>query len=142
VIQEESGKNVCGTVANAARVSYLWAVMQATKTRSKPRKSAKRPPMTSKRLIENAQTAKAPPKGLPAAIEALWWDIHGDAAKALGLVENEPGLNSVWVRAYLRRKKGDESIAAYWYAKAIRPTATGSHIAERDLILRVLLGEN
>jgi hypothetical protein len=98
--------------------------------------------MTSKRLLEHARKAKVPPKGIPVAIEALWWDVHGDSAKAFELVENEPGLNSVWVRAYLRRKKGDESIAAYWYARAIRPTATGSHAAERDLILKVLLGEN
>jgi hypothetical protein len=97
--------------------------------------------MTSERLLDQAQKAKVPPKGLSTAVQALWWDIRGDAAKALELVENEAGLNSVWVRAYLRRKNGDESIAAYWYAKAIRPAATGSHLAERDLILKVLLGE-
>ena len=45
------------------------------------------------------------------------------------------------VATAFRRKLGDESIAAYWYAKAIRPVATGSHVAERDLILRVLLGK-
>lgn len=115
--------------------------MQTTKSTRKPRKTAKPAAMTSKRLIEHAQKARVPPRGLPTAIEALWWDIRGDATKALELVENEPRLNAVWVRAYLRRKKGDESIAAYWYAKAIRPTATGSHLAERDLILKVLLGE-
>lgn len=116
--------------------------MQATTSIRKPRKSGKLSPLTSQRLLEHAQSAEKPPAGLPAALEALWWDAHGDPAKALQIAEEDHGLNAVWVRAYLRRKMGDESIAGYWYAKAIRPVATGSNIAERELILKVLIGEN
>ncbi|HEY5550404.1 MAG TPA: hypothetical protein VIK52_00845 [Opitutaceae bacterium] len=116
--------------------------MRAKTSLPKTRKSKKLSPLTAQRLLEHAQSAAAPPGGLPAALEALWWDAHGDPAKAMLIAEADPGLNAVWVRAYLRRKMGDESIASYLYAKAIRPVATGSQVSERELILKVLLGEN
>jgi hypothetical protein len=115
--------------------------MQATTSLPEHKKSKKHASLTAEALIGHAQTAEAPPEGLPAAQLALWWDAHGNPDKALEIAEIESGLNAVWVRAYLRRKLGDDSIAAYWYSKAIRPVATGSHAAERDLILKVLLGE-
>lgn len=115
--------------------------MHATTSLPKTSKSRKPAVLSRVGLIEHAQESRTPPEGIPAAILALWWDAHGDPVKALEIAEIDAGLNAVWVRAYLRRKLGDESIAAYWYAKAIRPVATGSHVAERDLILNVLLGE-
>lgn len=114
--------------------------MQELSTPPTSAKSKKQLSLTPKGLIDHAQSADTPPEGLAPSIESIWWDAHGDSARALQIVENESGLNSVWVRAYLRRKMGDEAIAAYWYAKAIRPKASGSHVVERDLILKVLLG--
>jgi len=114
--------------------------MQATTSPRKKSKSKKPAVLSGAGLIEHAQASDTPPEGLPAALLALWWDAHGDPVKALEIAEIDAGLNAVWVRAYLRRKMGDESIAAYWYAKAIRPVATGSHVVERDLILKVLSG--
>ena len=90
-------------------------------------------------LLEHAASHDSPPSGLATEIEALWWDAHGDTKHALELVEEEPGLNAVWIRAYLRRKLGDQAIASFWYAKAIRPVAKGSSVSERNLILKVLM---
>lgn len=120
---------------------YVRSAMHATTSLPKVSKSKTPAGLSRSGLVEHAQTSATPPEGLPAALLALWWDAHGDPVKALEIAEIDAGLNAVWVRAYLRRKLGDESIAAYWYAKAIRPVATGSHVAERDLILKVLLGE-
>jgi len=64
----------------------------------------------------------------------------GNPVKALEIAEIDTDLNAVWVRAYLRWKVGDDSIAVRWYAKVIRPVATGSHVDERDLILKVPSG--
>jgi hypothetical protein len=130
------------SVAFEAGLPYVSLAMQATSSPRKTRKSNKQPKFTAQKLIESAQSADQPPKGLTAAIEALWWDVHDDPAKALEVAEPDSGLNAIWVRAYLRRKRGDDSIAAYLYAKAIRPLATGSHVAERDTILKVLLKES
>ena len=105
------------------------------------RESAKLARLTPSALLEHAGSHDSPPAGLTPDIEALWWDAHGDTKRALQLVEEEPGLNAVWVRAYLRRKLGDEAIASYWYSKAIRPVAKGSSVTERDVILKVLIGD-
>lgn len=96
--------------------------------------------LSPQNLLEHARTHDSPPPDLPPAIEAIWWDEHGKPERALQVVQDEAGLNAVWVRAYLRRKRGDETTAAYLYAKAIRPKATGCHQVERDRILEVLSG--
>jgi hypothetical protein len=96
--------------------------------------------MTPSELLRSAAHDPAPPAGLPPALVALWWDARGETARALESIENEENLNAVWVRAYLRRRLGDEEIAAYWYAKAARPMARGSFQVERDAMLAVLLG--
>jgi hypothetical protein len=44
------------------------------------------------------------------------------------------------VHAYLHRREGDAGNAAYWYARARRPVATGSLEAEWAAIARELLG--
>jgi len=95
--------------------------------------------LTPEALVEHAGSNDSPPGCLSPEIEALWWDAHGDTEHALQLVEEERSLDAVWVRAYLRRKLGDEAIAAYWYAKAIRARAKGSSVSEREAILKILL---
>ena len=91
-------------------------------------------------FLEHAASHDSPPSDLAVEIEALWWDAHGDTERALELLEEEPGLNAVWIRAYVRRKLGDQAIASFWYAKAGRPVARGSSGTERNLILKVVLG--
>jgi hypothetical protein len=83
-----------------------------------------------------------PPRGLAVALQALWWEAKGDWHKAHLLVQNDSSGNCAWVHAFLHRKEGDETNAAYWYAKAKRPLAHGSFAAERDRIAAVLLADD
>lgn len=64
-------------------------------------------------------SADAPPPGLHAPLQALWWDARGDwhAAHEL-VVPDETGRDAAWVHAYLHRKEGDDDNARYWYERA------------------------
>lgn len=59
----------------------------------------------------------APPAGLPAALQALWWDAKGDWARAHGLVDELETRDGMAVHAYLHRKEGSASNADYWYQR-------------------------
>jgi hypothetical protein len=60
----------------------------------------------------------APPQGLPATLEALWWDAKGDWARAHGLVDELETPEAMAVHAYLHRKEGAHSNAEYWYERS------------------------
>jgi hypothetical protein len=62
----------------------------------------------------------APPAGLPAPVEALWWDAKGDWARAHALVDELETKDGMAVHAYLHRKEGAEWNANYWYERAGR----------------------
>jgi hypothetical protein len=62
--------------------------------------------------------AQDPLPGLPATLEALWWDAKGDWACAHGLVDELETPNGMAVHAYLHRKEGADSNADYWYGRA------------------------
>jgi hypothetical protein len=62
----------------------------------------------------------APPQGLTAPLEALWWDLKGDWARAHALVNDLDTPHAMAVHAYLHRKEGDASNADYWYRRAGR----------------------
>jgi hypothetical protein len=82
----------------------------------------------------------SPPKGWSNALQALWWDAHDDWEKAHCLVQmDEADRQCAWVHAYLHRKEGDLSNAAYWYKRSGYPIATGSLTQERHLIASTLL---
>jgi hypothetical protein len=67
-----------------------------------------------------------PPADLGLALQALWWDGHGDWEGAHACVQaDEADPVCAWVHAYLHRKEGDLSNAAYWYRRAGRAVATG-----------------
>lgn len=68
----------------------------------------------------------APPGGLPKLLEALWFDAHGDWARAHGIVQGEKGAQAAAVHAYLHRKEGDLSNADYWYGRAHRQRPGGA----------------
>ena len=61
-----------------------------------------------------------PPAGLPAPVEALWWDAKGDWARAHGLVDELETPDAMAVHAYLHRKEGQGWNADYWYRRAGR----------------------
>jgi hypothetical protein len=81
------------------------------------------------------------PEGWSRALRALWWDARDDWERAHGLVQmDEADRQCAWVHAYLHRKEGDPSNAAYWYRRAGQPVATGSLAQERQSIADALLG--
>ncbi|MCJ2110176.1 hypothetical protein MKK64_02935 [Methylobacterium sp. E-025] len=84
--------------------------------------------------------ADAPPHDLPPALAALWWAAKGPAHwdRAHALVQDAAGADAAWVHAHLHRLEGDPANAAYWYARASRPVATGDLAAERDAIAAAL----
>ena len=66
-----------------------------------------------------------PPRTLNFALAALWWDAKGDWIKAHESAQQDEEPKGSWVHAYLHRKEGDASNAAYWYRRADRAAASG-----------------
>jgi len=71
-------------------------------------------------LQEFRETLKRdePPAELSVALAGLWWDAKGDWTKAHESAQKDEGQSGAWVHAYLHRKEGDSSNAAYWYSRA------------------------
>lgn len=80
-----------------------------------------------------------PPDGLSPALLALWHDACGDWHRAHDVVQDLPDGEGAWIHAYLHRKEGDASNAAYWYRRAGKPIASGSLDAEWSGIVQALL---
>jgi hypothetical protein len=76
--------------------------------------------------FEESLVQPAPPAGLSPAVEALWHERHGDWDRAHKIAQDISGPEGAWVHAYLHRREGDESNAAYWYAQAGKPVVRGS----------------
>jgi hypothetical protein len=85
--------------------------------------------------------APAPPPGLSLALQALWQDGRGDFDAAHELAQRDEGGEGDWVHAYLHRKEGDDSNAAYWYRRARRPVGRDSLQVEWETIVTALLGK-
>lgn len=66
-------------------------------------------------------TATEPPAGVTHALAGLWWDAKGDWKRAHESAQQDEGVEGSWVHAYLHRKEGDPSNAAYWYRRAGKP---------------------
>lgn len=62
----------------------------------------------------------SPPPGLSLALAGLWWDAKGDWNRAHESAQQDEGPEGAWVHAYLHRKEGDPSNAAYWYSRACK----------------------
>jgi hypothetical protein len=80
-----------------------------------------------------------PPKELNLGITALWWDAKGDWTKAHESAQQDDGPASAWVHAYLHRKEGNTSNAAYWYQRAGKSASRKSLSEELSEIARALL---
>ena len=83
--------------------------------------------------------AESPPVGLSLALQALWHDGRGDFDRAHELAQKGEGGDGDWVHAYLHRKEGELSNAAYWYWRAKRPAAKAPLEAEWETIATALL---
>ncbi len=80
-----------------------------------------------------------PPDRLGPAVKALWWDAKGDWDKAHECAQAEEGAAGNRVHAYLHRKEGDASNAAYWYRRAGQPVFALSLSEEWEALARELL---
>ena len=81
----------------------------------------------------------SPPSSLRGALLALWHDAKGDWDMAHRVAQDVDDASGAWVHAYLHRKEGDESNAAYWYRRAGKPIARGSLDEEWTEIAAALL---
>jgi hypothetical protein len=86
-------------------------------------------------------TESEPPAGLSFALAGLWWDAKGDWTKAHESAQQDEGADGAWVHAYLHRKEGDASNAAYWYQQAGQAVAAVSLDEEWLSIARQLLDD-
>ncbi|MGO4525435.1 hypothetical protein AB4097_11280 [Microvirga sp. 2MCAF35] len=94
-------------------------------------------------VFEASLRHSKPPEGWGHAMQALWWEARGDWDRAHSLVQmDEADRECAWVHAYLHRKEGDLSNAAYWYQRAGHPMATCSFAEERQAIATGLLGRS
>lgn len=84
-------------------------------------------------------TADAPPANLTLALAGLWWDAKGDWVRAHESAQQDEGPEGSWVHAYLHRKEGDQSNAAYWYGRAKKPFCREALEHESEYIVKALL---
>jgi hypothetical protein len=95
--------------------------------------------MTLDEFRSSLRAAPAPPAGLPPLLQALWHDAVGDWDRAHQLAQEVESKAGAWVHAYLHRKEGDASNAAYWYRRAAREVCVDSLEQEWATIANALL---
>ena len=79
-----------------------------------------------------------PPDEMPPLLAALWWEAKGDWNQAHEIAQGVKGADAAWVHAYLHRKEGADTNAAYWYAQARQPCCTLPLDTEREQIVSTL----
>ncbi|HEX6804052.1 MAG TPA: hypothetical protein VF133_10270 [Terriglobales bacterium] len=85
-------------------------------------------------------SGEKPPAGFSPALSGLWWDAKGDWTRAHESAQQDEGPEGAWVHAYLHRKEGDSSNAAYWYRRAGKTPSRKPLQEEWDEITTALLG--
>ena len=95
--------------------------------------------MTLQQFRESLRES-VPPGEFNVALAGLWWDAKGDWTRAHESAQQDEGPAGAWVHAYLHRKEGDASNAAYWYDRAGKPAAGSSLEQEWAEITQALLG--
>jgi hypothetical protein len=90
--------------------------------------------------LRQSLAAPQPPAGSTHALAGLWWDGKGDWKRAHESAQQDEGPEGSWVHAYLHRKEGDQSNAAYWYGRARKPVCREPPDTEWLGIIKDLLG--
>jgi len=80
-----------------------------------------------------------PPAGLSQYLKALWLEKRGDWKQAHEIVQDIDDGTAAWLHAYIHRREGDQSNAAYWYSQANRPVSRSSLDDEWREIVEALL---
>lgn len=81
----------------------------------------------------------APPAGITVYLQAMWQDAKGNWHEAHSLVDSMNDSTACYVHAYLHRKEGDLSNAAYWYSRAGKKKPEISLQEEWEQIVKQLL---
>ena len=89
--------------------------------------------------FRNSLAAAQPPSDLSLPLAGLWWDAKGDWKRAHECAQEVENSDGAWVHAYLHRKEGDQSNAAYWYSRAGKPVCRESLATEWLTIASQLL---
>jgi len=89
--------------------------------------------------FKKSLTGTAPPTGVAAPLEALWWEARGDWTKAHEIAQAHDDAACAWVHAYLHRVEGDLGNAAYWYRRADKAPDTGALKAEWEQMVKALI---
>jgi hypothetical protein len=79
------------------------------------------------------------PNDLSDALKAMWYAAAGDWDRAHDIAQEISDSEGSWIHAYLHRKEGDLSNAAYWYRRAGQPVCNTSLDQEWDDITTALL---
>ncbi len=90
--------------------------------------------------FRNSLSQPSPPSELAHGLVGLWWDAKDDWTRAHESAQQDEGPDGSWVHAYLHRKEGDHSNAAYWYGRAGKPVCPEPLDAEWLGIVITLLG--
>ena len=89
--------------------------------------------------FKQSMLGSEPPEGSSLALQALWWDAKGDWDKAHDCAQAREDKAGNHVHAYLHRKEGDASNAAYWYRRAGAPFPEVSLDQEWQELVQVFL---
>ncbi len=82
------------------------------------------------------------PAGLTDALQAMWHDAAGHWDMAHDIAQEIRSPEGSWIHAYLHRKEGDQTNAAYWYRRADQPECKTSLEDEWAQITSALLGKD
>lgn len=98
--------------------------------------------MTPAALQQSALTDPAPPDGLPREAQTLWLIKAKRWEEAHNIAQDITTRTGSWLHALLHLIEGDTSNAAYWFARAQRPTVPPSEIdAEWDRLAALILAD-
>ena len=80
-----------------------------------------------------------PPESCTPCLKALWYDKNEDWVKAHQIAQGINTKDGSWIHAYLHRKEGDISNAAYWYSRAGRTIPQISLVEEWESMIGYFL---
>lgn len=89
--------------------------------------------------FKDSLTKPQPPADLSLALQGLWWDAKGDWEKAHECAQQRDDREGMLLHAYLHRKEGDASNAAYWYRQCGAALSTVSLDREWEALVSALL---
>jgi hypothetical protein len=94
-----------------------------------------------RKSFDDSLSGKQPPSGMTRVLKALWYDAKGNWDAAHEEAQAQEDRDGASVHAYLHRKEGDASNAAYWYRQAQKPVFDGPLEAEWEALVQEFLGK-